>query len=470
MAPDPASVPVEDLSVCGLADRVRERRAAEEAAQRDVLVLAVAWADAHPELDEAGRPVPVERVPDEALAAHFVGLDPDGLPGSENPAWAGIPSVAWDAGAGFGAAAGVSSRAGTGWLRDGLVLRHRLPGVWARVVAGEVPVHRARMVAGEVAGAPDDVAAAIDAAVAPRADRIGFLALSRLLDAAMIRLYPEQVELASLAQLDEQHVRFDPEVVGHTGLGLMEAKADYTDLADLDRVLSMLADRLAETDEPVADASHQVRRAKALGIVADPERALAMLGPGPDASSAPRRRRRHTTQLVVRLNEAALGFTDPVATVDSGQAATTLTTLTERVAEWCGRQASDLSVLPVVDPEAHEHTDAYRPTQAQRRQVDERDGHCLFPFCTRPARRCDQDHVIAHDLGGSTCSCNLVALCRHHHRLKTHTAYHPVVVEPGVLWWTTPHGHEFVVDASGTRAVHRAPPDTTGCLRRPGAA
>ena len=28
--------------------------------------------------------------------------------------------------------------------------------------------------------------------------------------------------------------------------------------------------------------------------------------------------------------------------------------------------------------------------------------------------------MIAYDDGGPTCSCNLVPLCRYHHRLKTH--------------------------------------------------
>ncbi len=480
----PAAAPaVEDLSVSGLADRVRQRRAAEEAAQRDVLLLAVAWADAHPELDEVtGLPVPVEEVPDEALAAHFVGLDPDDFPGEGNPAWAGLPSLAWEAGAGFAVAAGISARAGQGWLRDGLVLRHRLPRLYARIRAGEVPVFRARMVAAEVAGAPDDVVAAIDTAVAPRADRIGFVALKRLLDEAMLRLYPDEVEAASLEQLDSQHVHFDPEVIGHAGLGFMDAKADYVDLQDLDQVLSTIADRLAEGEDPVADASLQVRRAKALGIVAHPERAQELLDTAPEhrPEGRPTRRRRpgkqarrQSTELVVRLSEAALGFTDPVASVESSDPASTLSTLTERAAQWCGRETSDLTVLPVLDVGAHDQTEAYRPTAWLARQVTERDRHCLFPFCHRPARRCDLDHLVAHDPerddgGGATCSCNLIPLCRHHHRLKTHLAYDPAVVEPGVVWWTTPHGHELVVDRTGTRAVHRAPPDPTGCLTDPG--
>ncbi len=43
---------------------------------------------------------------------------------------------------------------------------------------------------------------------------------------------------------------------------------------------------------------------------------------------------------------------------------------------------------------------------------------CVFPGCSVPARRCDLDHRHPHERGGPTCSCNLIPLCRAHHRLK----------------------------------------------------
>jgi hypothetical protein len=53
-----------------------------------------------------------------------------------------------------------------------------------------------------------------------------------------------------------------------------------------------------------------------------------------------------------------------------------------------------------------------------RRQVNQRDQRCQFPTCRRPAAQCELDHTIAYHQGGSTCPCNLAALCRHHHRAK----------------------------------------------------
>ena len=103
------------------------------------MLLAAAWADAHPDLEAEGEPC--EPAAD---------LDPD----EPDPR---VPAVAWDAGASFAAALGVSTASGEAMIRDTLVVRHRLPGVWKRVLAHEVPVWRARRIAQAVLGKPDDV-------------------------------------------------------------------------------------------------------------------------------------------------------------------------------------------------------------------------------------------------------------------------------------------------------------------------
>lgn len=48
-----------------------------------------------------------------------------------------------------------------------------------------------------------------------------------------------------------------------------------------------------------------------------------------------------------------------------------------------------------------------------------RDGHCIFPGCTVPARRCQLDHRIAYEEGGPTTASNLYCLCQKHHNVKT---------------------------------------------------
>ncbi|HYJ26259.1 MAG TPA: HNH endonuclease signature motif containing protein, partial [Nocardioides sp.] len=110
-----------------------------------------------------------------------------------------------------------------------------------------------------------------------------------------------------------------------------------------------------------------------------------------------------------------------------------------------------------------------------REQVILRDRTCVFPWCTRPARGCDLDHVIAYDHDadpegrpqpGPTVTDNLAAACRFHHRLKTHTAWHYRVIAPGVFEWTSPHGHRYRRDRHGTTAIE-PPPEPPGSHQRP---
>ena len=107
-----------------------------------------------------------------------------------------------------------------------------------------------------------------------------------------------------------------------------------------------------------------------------------------------------------------------------------------------------------------------------------RDHTCVYPWCTRPARSCDpddpddhpcdHDHVIPRARGGPTCTCNIAALCRRHHRLKTHTAWSYVVIDPGTYLWTSPHGYQFLRDPDGTLDVSPDRPRPTAPARAPG--
>jgi hypothetical protein len=59
-------------------------------------------------------------------------------------------------------------------------------------------------------------------------------------------------------------------------------------------------------------------------------------------------------------------------------------------------------------------------------------------------------HDAEHPEQGPTCTCNIAALCRRHHRLKTHTAWTYTVLEPGTYLWTSPHGYHYLRDHTGT--------------------
>ena len=122
----------------------------------------------------------------------------------------------------------------------------------------------------------------------------------------------------------------------------------------------------------------------------------------------------------------------------------------QQIREWCGRADTHLRVEPVIDLNDHHAVDQYEIPDRIKARVALRDHHCVFPRCSRNARRCDQDHVVPHGAGGTSCTCNLAPLCRRHHRLKTLTRWSYTTIEPGVFLWTAPYGRTYLRDHTGT--------------------
>jgi 5-methylcytosine-specific restriction endonuclease McrA len=78
-----------------------------------------------------------------------------------------------------------------------------------------------------------------------------------------------------------------------------------------------------------------------------------------------------------------------------------------------------------------------------RRFVQQRDGHCRFPGCARNAKRCEPDHVIPFSRGGPTAIWNLVAICKHHHRVKHDAGWTLTMTRDGHCTWTDPHHRQY---------------------------
>jgi hypothetical protein len=85
----------------------------------------------------------------------------------------------------------------------------------------------------------------------------------------------------------------------------------------------------------------------------------------------------------------------------------------------------------------------YLPDKAMRRFIQKRDGCCRFPGCRRNARRCEPDHIIAFSAGGPTAIWNLVALCKHHHRVKHNAGWTLTMTRDGECTWTDPHDRQY---------------------------
>ena len=111
--------------------------------------------------------------------------------------------------------------------------------------------------------------------------------------------------------------------------------------------------------------------------------------------------------------------------------------------------ATHLTVKPVVDLADHVHVDAYEVPDRIKERLALRDHHCVFPWCTAPhdhwtrtgrARRRPHHPLGTRGRGGPTSTCQLVPLCRSHHRHKTFAGSSITVAEPGTYHWSSPHG------------------------------
>jgi hypothetical protein len=100
--------------------------------------------------------------------------------------------------------------------------------------------------------------------------------------------------------------------------------------------------------------------------------------------------------------------------------------------------------------ELNKSAGTYTPSAAMKRAVRNRDKHCRFPGCRRPARHCDVDHTIAFvKVGGKliglgTVYFNLGCLCRFHHQIKAMPGWH-LEQDRGRFIWTAPNGMRFIV-------------------------
>jgi len=97
--------------------------------------------------------------------------------------------------------------------------------------------------------------------------------------------------------------------------------------------------------------------------------------------------------------------------------------------------------------------ESYEPPQALKDFLIARDRTCRFPGCRRSAALSDLDHAQSWQDGGSTSPENLGALCRRHHRLKTHDGWNVTSNPDGSCTWISPHGKKFFTPA---RSIHDA--------------
>ena len=400
----------------------RAHKQASIAAEAGLMVAAVEWAAMHEPVagDEAAWFVQGEFLP---IAGE------------------GAPVVAEFAVAEFAAAIGLTTDAGKVLVGRSVEIAHRLPKLWKLLLAGRVAAWQARRVADHTISLNRAAATFVDEQVSAVAGKIGPVQLERLIAEAQCRHMPEIAQWPDdpRSMPDQRGVWIDSDQVSMDGVVEMRGSLDLGDALDLDKALAVTASQLALAGSV---ESLDARRATALGELARNQLAFTY---DTAVEGGSRKTDGRPVTLYLHLSDQAL------AGGGVGRCENTRTPITpDRIREWCGREGVQLTVKPVIDLQDHVHVAAYEVPDRLKEATGLRDVQCVFPWCTRPARGCDHDHVIPHDQGASTCSCNIAALCRHHHRLKTLTAWRYTMPEPGVYVWTSPHGYVFLRDHSGT--------------------
>ena len=205
------------------------------------------------------------------------------------------------------------------------------------------------------------------------------------------------------------------------------------------------------------EESLDVRRSLAVGMLARGQQVLefdeTVVSAGSTTGGTGSTTAERSVVLYVHLSEDAVRSGDPHAPAWLENAGGQLVTAGQ-VAGWCGRtDTAKVTVKPVVDLNQPLQCVGYQPSAAVAEHVRLRDMTCVHPWCQRPARSCDLDHIIPWDPDGppgQTSTWNLALLCRRHHRLKTHGGWTYSMIRPGVFLWRSPYGHTWLRDRTGT--------------------
>ena len=418
-------------------------------------------------------------------------------------AWGGegTPEVSEYCAAELGALQGTGMAAARALIADALDLRYRLPRLSGRVLTGGVRAWQARKIAEQTRPLSWEACADVDHALADFVGMMPWPRFATILAAAILEADPTLAKRrAEQAKSSQDVFSLDSE----DGLKTIVAKAAAGDavwfLATVNRIAEILAAR-GDTD-PVG-----ARRARAVGILAQPAEALRLLldhrhdldhpdesigpgetsggtelqpssmpesGPGvelePDPEADDHRSLDVTAPPGLDVNAArprvVLHFHLSDAAVRSGHGIVRAehggpNALAELV-EFLGRTGCQIRVQPVLDPVAVAPVDGYEVPQRLRAAVRVQQIADVFPFGTCISTNMDLDHTeryVSMDYGGppgQTRRGNLGPFARPGHRAATHGGWTKHQPEPGYFVHRSPLGYVYLVTNQGTLALGRS--------------
>jgi hypothetical protein len=478
------------VDVLGLDDEavrasIVEHRARAQAAQVEELRAVAVWADRHRVID------PEQWLVHGAVSSDGQTMAADLLhgPGAE-PGQLGAEGVLRLGGEGafavhefavtdLAALLQMSEHGARAYVGEVVELRDRLPRLWQQVMAGRLPVWKARRIAEQTIPLSAAAAGFVDAQLAGFAHRLSLTRITRCIDAAVTRHHPDLAKKRADAAAQTLGVWLDDDTTD--GTTRIHAVTDTPDAHALDRALDDTATTLGALGD---SSSRQSRRARSLGVLADPQYALdlhttATTTPVDGAPKVVRTKASPVFHLHLHLHSSCrcannnssdgepvgpAGPVGPFGPVTRVQAEGMGSwgpgpVPTAAVERWltCLTPGTKVTITPVVDLADHIAVDAYEHPAALQRQVAERDHTCQFPWCGRSGAFYDLDHIDPYrdpDEGGppgQTSTHNTARLCRYHHRVKTHGAWAYCRTGPTAVSWTSPQGRTYTVDHTGTQ-------------------
>ena len=271
----------------------------------------------------------------------------------------GAPLVAEFSVAEFAAAVGLSTEAGKAYLGEAIELRHRLPKVWARVVAGDLVVWKARRIARATMGLSVQAVAYVDQHVARVAHKIRVAGLDRTIAAAMAAYMPEETERRRRDAADGRCFNVGKPDSGLVGTADVWGTLDAADALDLDAAVAAGAEALKDLG---STESLDVRRSQAVAGLARRQLAFDLNRPDADAGAGAEGAGRTMTvrkprQVVlhVHLAEAAIHGEGGVGRFENHRSPVTA----EQIRQWCANPDAQVVVKPVIDLADHHHVEAY---------------------------------------------------------------------------------------------------------------
>ncbi len=385
----------------------------------------------------------------------------------------GTPLVAEFAPAAFAARLQLSPYAGRQLIADALDLRHRLPRLHARLLAGEVRISYARFVARKTRELTREQAGRVDTAVAESADgRVPWSRFELLVEAAIIKADPEAARAREEAAAMEQFAK--PTRSTQHGMRGFYIRAHFALIARLDAVVAFVADALARAGHP---GSVDERRVLAVGLLSDPEKAVAFLrwakagfprsdDHDPDQDTgAPTAA--ETGGPAEGSTDALLGDLLPAIVLyvhlgGSGAARVEgLGPVTEAWVRATLGQRCRFTIRPVVDPLGQAPVDAYEIPARHRQAVRLMTPADVFPFAANTTASMQIDHTDPYlhrgpdgkRPKGQSRIGNYGPMATFHHRIKTHGHWVCKQPFPGIYLWRDPYGAYFLVDHTGSRRV-----------------